>query len=65
MIIVKSLLIQYSPSMKSISRKGILTPFIKKIRLNLVIDYLNKYSTIKIDKKAKVKYLDYNWNLNK
>jgi Protein of unknown function, DUF547 len=30
-----------------------------------VIDYINKYSTTKIDKKAKVKYLDYNWNLNK
>jgi hypothetical protein len=30
-----------------------------------VIDFLNKYSTIKIDKKAKIKYLEYNWSLNK
>jgi hypothetical protein len=29
-----------------------------------IIDFLNKYSTIKINKKAKVKYLDYNWKLN-
>ena len=36
-----------------------------KINKMTIIDYLNKYSTIKIDKKAKVKYLDYNWNLNK
>ncbi len=30
-----------------------------------VIDFLNKYSITKIDKKAKTKYLDYNWSLNK
>ena len=30
-----------------------------------VIQFLNKFSKIAIDKKAKVRYLDYNWNLNK
>jgi hypothetical protein len=30
-----------------------------------LIDFINKYSTIKIDEKAKVRYLDYNWSLNK
>lgn len=30
-----------------------------------VIDFLNKYSNIKIDKKAKTRFLDYNWSLNK
>jgi hypothetical protein len=29
-----------------------------------VIDFLNKYSTVKIDKKAKTSYVTYNWNLN-
>jgi hypothetical protein len=29
-----------------------------------IVDFLNKYSSIKIDAKAKVSYLDYNWNLN-
>ena len=29
-----------------------------------IIDFLNKYSTVKIDKNAKVSHLDYNWNLN-
>lgn len=29
-----------------------------------IIDFLNNYSTVKIDKKAKIKYLEYNWNLN-
>lgn len=29
-----------------------------------LIDYLNNYSTIKINKKAKVRYLKYDWNLN-
>jgi Protein of unknown function, DUF547 len=29
-----------------------------------LIDYLNKYSSIKINKSAKVKYKEYNWNLN-
>jgi len=29
-----------------------------------LIDFLNKYSTIKINNSAKVKYKDYNWNLN-
>lgn len=29
-----------------------------------VIDYLNKYSKVKISKKAKIKYLPYDWSLN-
>jgi len=29
-----------------------------------LIDYFNKYSTIKINKKAKVRFLAYDWNLN-
>lgn len=29
-----------------------------------VIDYINKYSTIKVSKKAKIKYLPYDWSLN-
>ncbi len=29
-----------------------------------VIDYLNKYSDIKINKKAKISYLNYDWSLN-
>lgn len=29
-----------------------------------VIDYLNKYSSVKINKNAKVKYKEYNWALN-
>lgn len=29
-----------------------------------LIDFLNKYSSIKINKSAKVKYKEYNWNLN-
>jgi hypothetical protein len=29
-----------------------------------IIDFLNTYSTIKIDINAKVKYKSYNWNLN-
>lgn len=36
-----------------------------KTKKTSVIDFLNIYSTIKIDKKAKIKYLDYNWILNK
>ena len=30
-----------------------------------IIDYLNKYSITKINKDAKVEYLEYNWQLNK
>ncbi|MBN3519963.1 DUF547 domain-containing protein [Algoriphagus lutimaris] len=30
-----------------------------------LIDYLNQYSRVKIDKNAKISYLDYDWNLNK
>lgn len=29
-----------------------------------VIDYINKYSTIKLNPNAKITYLDYSWNLN-
>ncbi len=29
-----------------------------------LIDYLNKYSEVKINAKAKVDYMDYNWDLN-
>tara|TARA_R110002073_G_scaffold89852_6_gene212509 strand:- start:27202 stop:27909 length:708 start_codon:yes stop_codon:yes gene_type:complete len=29
-----------------------------------VIDYINKYSTIEVNKKAKIKYLPYDWSLN-
>jgi hypothetical protein len=29
-----------------------------------IIDFLNKYSTVKISSSAKVSHLDYNWNLN-
>lgn len=29
-----------------------------------LIDFLNKYSSVKINKSAKVKYKEYNWNLN-
>ena len=30
-----------------------------------IIDFLNKYSKTNIDKKAKTRFLDYNWSLNK
>ena len=30
-----------------------------------IIDFLNEYSKTKIDKKAKIKFLEYNWALNK
>jgi hypothetical protein len=29
-----------------------------------VIDYINKYANSKVNKKAKIKYLPYDWNLN-
>lgn len=29
-----------------------------------LIDFLNKYSKVKIDKKARVRYMDYDWSLN-
>lgn len=29
-----------------------------------LIDFINKYATTKIDKKAKISYKEYNWNLN-
>ena len=36
-----------------------------KTKKTTLIDFINKYSITKIDKKAKIKFLDYNWNLNK
>jgi hypothetical protein len=30
-----------------------------------LIDYLNRYSTTKIDKKARIRFLKYDWNLNR
>lgn len=36
-----------------------------KTKKTSVIDFINNYSTVKIDKKAKIKYLDYDWSLNK
>ena len=30
-----------------------------------IIDFLNKFSNTKVDKKTKIKFLDYNWSLNK
>jgi hypothetical protein len=35
-----------------------------KTKKTTVIDFINKYSPIKIDKKAKVTYLEYSWDLN-
>lgn len=35
-----------------------------KTKKTSVIDFINKYSTVKIDKNAKIKYLNYNWSLN-
>ncbi|WP_338219287.1 DUF547 domain-containing protein [Algoriphagus sp. oki45] len=29
-----------------------------------LIDFLNKYSKVKLNSKAKISYMDYNWNLN-
>ncbi|WP_405377822.1 DUF547 domain-containing protein [Nonlabens sp. Asnod3-A02] len=30
-----------------------------------IVDFLNKYSKVKINADARVRYMDYNWNLNK
>ena len=30
-----------------------------------IVDFLNKYSKVKINSDARVRYMDYNWNLNK
>lgn len=30
-----------------------------------IVDFLNKYSKVKINANARVRYMDYNWNLNK
>lgn len=35
-----------------------------KTKNTSVIDFISTYSTVKINKKAKVKYATYNWNLN-
>ena len=35
-----------------------------KTKKTSVIDFINKYSTSKINKETKVKYLEYNWSLN-
>jgi Protein of unknown function, DUF547 len=35
-----------------------------KTKKTTVIDFINKFSPIKIDKKANVTYLDYSWDLN-
>ena len=35
-----------------------------KTKKTSVLDFISAYSTVKINKKAKVKYLEYNWNLN-
>lgn len=35
-----------------------------KTKKTSVVDFINKYSTVKINKKAKIKYLNYNWSLN-
>ncbi|VXA93040.1 conserved hypothetical protein [Flavobacterium sp. 9AF] len=35
-----------------------------KTKNNSLIDYLNKYAEVKINENAKIRYLDYNWNLN-
>jgi hypothetical protein len=35
-----------------------------KTKNTTLIDFINNYSMVKIDKKAKIKYLEYNWNLN-
>ncbi|MFT5772270.1 MAG: hypothetical protein ACI9ZX_001671, partial [Algoriphagus sp.] len=29
-----------------------------------IVDFLNRYSSVKINSNAKVSHLDYNWNLN-
>lgn len=36
-----------------------------KTKNTSLIDFLNKYSTVKISDNAKVRYLSYNWSLNK
>lgn len=36
-----------------------------KTKKTSIIDFINNYSIVKIDKKAKIKYLEYNWSLNK
>lgn len=39
--------------------------FVKDFKQNgSLIDFLNKYSDVKISSKAKITYKDYNWNLN-
>jgi hypothetical protein len=53
-------------SEKEIKISEIFNWFASDFKVNgSVIDYINKYATTKIDKKAKLKYLEYNWSLNK
>jgi hypothetical protein len=53
-------------SEKEIKISEIFNWFASDFKVNgSVIDYINKYATTKIDKKAKIKYLEYNWSLNK
>ena len=35
-----------------------------KLEGQTVIDFINKYASVKIPENANVDYLDYNWNLN-
>ena len=49
----------------SIKLSKIFSWFEKDFKQNgSLIDFLNQYSNVTISKKAKKKYLDYNWNLN-
>ena len=36
-----------------------------KTKNSSLIDFINKYATLKVEENAKIKYLKYNWNLNK
>lgn len=36
-----------------------------KTKNSSLIDFINKYSSVKVDENAKVRYLKYNWSLNK
>lgn len=36
-----------------------------KTKSSSLIDFINKYSSVKVDENAKVRYLKYNWSLNK
>ncbi len=54
-----------SISEKAVRVSKIFTWFAKDFKKNgSLIDFLNKYATTPINAKAKVRYEDYNWNLN-